>query len=96
MATVSIITKTADSVTRELTTVTGEWTDREITGTLLDAMIDAQDTLGQINWTALDQVTARGYHTDRNYVTTRVAVIDTENADGRAVLDLVSWLRDTE
>ena len=75
--------------------VAGEWDQAEITGTLFDAMIEAQERMGQVNWHSLTPTMARGTaYNHQHGGSDRVAVIDTENADGREVIDVMNWLRD--
>lgn len=62
---------------------------------ILDGMIAAQNDLGQISWTALTENIARGgHHNNGNGGQDRVAVIDTDNADGLDIIAAVNWVNE--
>lgn len=104
MSNIAIISKTTDyqaadpdhpSGNRYLT-VRGEVTRKDETyaaATVLDGMISAQDDLGQVNWVNLSATIAQGWVYNSQYGgNDRVAVIDTDNADGSDIIDAINAL----
>lgn len=59
--------------------------------TLLDGMIDAQDQLAQVTWTALSHAVAFGTYNDGDVTDARVAVFDLDLADGMDVIRVTNW-----
>lgn len=72
----------------------------DVTGpglTLLDAMFEAQDNVGQISWIELTRTVARGTFVSHALPVSadelgRVVVVDTENADAREAIVAALWV----
>ncbi|AZS12746.1 hypothetical protein SEA_AELIN_100 [Mycobacterium phage Aelin] len=61
--------------------------------TMIDGMLVAQNTLGQISWGDLSAHVARGTHYGSEHGTTdRIAVIDMHGATREDVLETVLWV----
>lgn len=89
--------KPSDRFSSGYTTVYGEVTVRAVKGqldaTVLDGMIDAQNDLGQITWHDITMNIAQGtLYNSEHGGRDRVAVIDTDNADGADIIAAINAL----
>jgi hypothetical protein len=64
------------------------YTSLEEFDTLLDSMIDAQNRNGRITWTDIHATWAAGYVGEES---SRIAVIDLEEADGAEIAKVTVW-----